>query len=183
MFLKLLNKSRNIVFHVSFRPLALYLPLIDFRLQSLAISPRYQAAVFSVADASSIVLDNSFRKHSAIISSIYFFLIWTWLSDRETLVSVYIQRNPALACDHPVYTTTSCLTSHSLSTQTWKSPSHFIILKTSSMRPPRYYDQDFMAQRWSHQRGSTYFLISVFLIIEQTNKKKKCASAGLWKLM
>ena len=28
--------------------------------------------------------------------SIYFFLIWTWLSDRQTLVSVYIQRNPAL---------------------------------------------------------------------------------------
>ena len=23
------------------------------------------------------------------------------------------------------------------------------------MRPPLYYDQDFMAQRWSHQRGST----------------------------
>ena len=23
------------------------------------------------------------------------------------------------------------------------------------MRPPRYYDQDFMAQRWSHYRGST----------------------------
>ena len=28
--------------------------------------------------------------------SIYFFLIWTWLFDRQTLVSVYIQRNPAL---------------------------------------------------------------------------------------
>ena len=28
--------------------------------------------------------------------SIYFFLIWTWLSVRQTLVSVYIQRNPAL---------------------------------------------------------------------------------------
>ena len=28
--------------------------------------------------------------------SIYLFLIWTWLSDRQTLVSVYIQRNPAL---------------------------------------------------------------------------------------
>ena len=23
------------------------------------------------------------------------------------------------------------------------------------MRPPRYYDQDFMAQLWSHLRGST----------------------------
>ena len=70
---------------------------MDFRLQSLAISPRYQAAVFSLAYASSIVLDNSFRKHSAIIFQyIYFFLIWTWLFDRQTLVSVYIQRNPAL---------------------------------------------------------------------------------------
>ena len=55
--------------HVNFPPppIALYLPLIDFRLQSLAIPPRYQAAVFSLADASFIVLDNSFRKHSAII--------------------------------------------------------------------------------------------------------------------
>ena len=31
-----------------------------------------------------------------------------------------------------------CLTPRSLSTQTWKSSSHFIILKTSSMRPPCY---------------------------------------------
>ena len=25
------------------------------------------------------------------------------------------------------------------------------------MRPPRYHDQDFMAQRWSYERGSTVF--------------------------
>ena len=57
-------------------PLALYLPLIDFRLQSLAISPRYQAAVFSLAYGSSIVLDNSLRKHFAVIFQyIYIFLI------------------------------------------------------------------------------------------------------------
>ena len=86
--------------------------------------------------------------------SIYFFLIWTWLSDRQTLVSVYIQRNPALRPPRLYDHLLPQLTSHSLSTQTWKSPSHFIILKTSSMRPPRYHDQDFMAQRWSHQRGS-----------------------------
>ena len=41
--------------------------------------------------------------------------------------------------DHPVYKTTSLL-----------RPYSFIILKTPLMRPPRYYDQDFMAQRWSH---------------------------------
>ena len=35
------------------------------------------------------------------------------------------------------------------------------------MRPPRYYDQDFMAQRWPHQ---LYFLISVFHFIEQQIK-------------
>ena len=82
--------------------------------------------------------------------SIYFFLIWTWLFDRQTLVSVYIQRNPALRPPRLYDHLLPQLTSHSLSTQTWKSPSHFIILKTSLMRPPRYYDQDFMAQRWSH---------------------------------
>ena len=76
-FHTILNKSKNIVFHVnSPPPLALYLPLIDFRLQSLAISPRYQAAVFSLAYGSSIVLDNSLRKHSAVIFQyIYIFLI------------------------------------------------------------------------------------------------------------
>ena len=87
--------------------------------------------------------------------SIYFFLIWTWLFDRQTLVSVYIQRNPALRPPRLYDHLLPQLTSHSLSTQTWKSPSHFIILKTSLMRPPRYHDQDFMTQRWSHQRGST----------------------------
>ena len=101
--------------------------------------------------------------------SIYFFLIW--LFDRQTLVSVYIQRNPALRPPRLYDHLLPQLTSHSLSTQTWKSPSHFIILKTSLMRPPRYYDQDFMAQRWSHQRGSTVFLISVFHIVEQKTKK------------
>ena len=70
--------------------------------------------------------------------SIYFFLIWTWLFDRQTLVSVYIQRNPALRPPRLYDHLLPQLTSHSLSTQTWKSPSHFIILKTSSMRPPRY---------------------------------------------
>ena len=72
--------------------------------------------------------------------SIYFFLTWTWLFDRQTLVSVCLYTEeprlattplirPPLASDHLPY---------SLSTQTWKSPSHFIILKTSLMRPPRY---------------------------------------------
>ena len=52
---------------------------------------------------------------------------------------------------------------------------------TSSMRPPRYHDQDFMAKRWSHQRGSTVFFNFSFHC--RTKNKKKCASAGLWKLM
>ena len=144
----------------------------------------HEISVIPLAYASFIVLDNSFRKHSAIIFQyIYFFLIWTWLFDRQTLVSVCLYTEeprlattpfirPPLASAHLPY---------SLSTQSWKFPSHFIVLKTSLMRPPRYHDQDFMAQRWSHQRGSTYFLISVFHIVEQ--KQKKCASAGLWKLM
>ena len=28
--------------------------------------------------------------------------------------------------------------------------SHFGILKSQFVRPPRYYDQDVMAQQWSH---------------------------------
>ena len=71
-FHTILNKSNNIVVLTSTSPpLALYLPLIDFGPQSLVIPPRYQAAVFSLADASSIVLYNSFRKHSAIIFQYY----------------------------------------------------------------------------------------------------------------
>ena len=40
-FHTILNKSKNIVFHINLPPVALYVPLTDFRLQSLAISPRY----------------------------------------------------------------------------------------------------------------------------------------------
>ena len=150
------------------------MPLIEFRLQSLAIFQRvitYQAAVFPLVYASSIVLDNSFCRHSAIIFQYIFFSNF-WLFDRQTLVSVYTERNPALRpprlCDHLL----PQLTSHSLSTQTWKSPSHFIILKTSLMRPPRYYDQDFMAQRRSHQRGSTVFFKFGFPHCRTKNKTK-----------
>ena len=35
-------------------------------------------------------------------------------------------------------------------TQTQKSLSHFIILKTTLMQPPRYNDQGFIARRWLH---------------------------------
>ena len=138
----------------------------------------YQAAVFSLAYASSIVLYNSFRKYSAIIFQyiyiyiyIYIFLIWTWLFDRRTIPSVYIQRNPALRAPRLYEHLLSQLTSHSLSTQTWKCPSHFIILKTSLMRPPRYYDQDFMAQCWSHQRGSIVFFNFSFSHCRTKNQK------------
>ena len=106
--------------------------------------------------------------------SIYiYFLIWTWLFDRQTLASVYTQRNPALRPPRFYEHLLSQLTSHSLSTQTWKSPSHFIILKTSLMRPPRYYDQDFMAQRWSHQRGFTFFNFSFPHCRTKNNNNKK----------
>ena len=73
-FHTIVNKSKKYRFSRQLPPppLALYLPLIDFRLQSLVIPPRCQAAVFSLADASSIVLDNSFRKHSAIIIQYFF---------------------------------------------------------------------------------------------------------------
>ena len=45
------------------------------------------------------------------------------------------------------------------------------------MQPPRYYDQDFKAKRWSHQRGFTLFFN--FSFPHYTTKTKKCASAGL----
>ena len=47
------------------------------------------------------------------------------------------------------------------------------------MQPPRYYDQDFMAKRWSHQRDFTlFFLISVFHIIEQKQKNVRQLDCG-----
>ena len=52
--------------------------------------------------------------------------------------------------DHPVYMTTSLLRPYSFKPKVKKTSTHFIILKTPLMRPPRYYDQDFMAQRWSY---------------------------------
>ena len=52
--------------------------------------------------------------------------------------------------DHPVYMTTSLLRPYSFKPKVKKTLTHFIILKTPLMRPPRYYDQDFMAQRWSY---------------------------------
>ena len=180
-FNTILNKSKNILFHVNFPSLpcmCLWLTS-GFNLYLLHRVITYQAAVFPLAYASSIVLENSFCKHSAIIFQYIFFLIWTWLFDRQTLVSVYIQRNPALRpprlYDHllpqPI--------SHSLSTQMWKSPSHFIILKTSLMRPPRYYDLDFMAQCWSHQRGSTVFFNFSFPHCRTKNKNVRQLDYGI----
>ena len=134
-FHAILNKSKHIVFHVNSPP-AFYLPLIDFRLQSLAISPCYQAAVFSLAYASSIVLGNSFRKHSAIIFQYIFFSNLNMVVRSSNSCFCLYTEEPCLATTP--FIQPPCLTSRSLSTQTWKSPSHFIILKTSSMRSPRY---------------------------------------------
>ena len=77
-------------------------------------------------------LDKSFRKHSAIIFQYIFFF---WSEHGYSIVkllfqSVYIQRNPALRPPRLYDRLLPQLTSHSLSTQTWKSQSHFIILKT-----------------------------------------------------
>ena len=135
-FHAILNKSKDIVFHVNSPPPAFYLPLIDFRLQSLAISPCYQAAAFSLAYASSIVLGNSFRKHSAIIFQYIFFSNLNMVVRSSNSCFCLYTEEPCLATTP--FIQPPCLTSRSLSTQTWKSSSHFIILKTSSMRPPRY---------------------------------------------
>ena len=103
-FHTILNKSKNIDFHVNFPSCLVF--AFDW-LQFLAISPRYQAAVFPLAHASSFVLDNSFRKHSAIIFHYIIFQIWSWLFVK--LLFLFINRGTS-SCDHPVNTTTSCPT-------------------------------------------------------------------------
>ena len=175
-FHTILNMSKNIVFHVN-------LPRCLVR-----AFDSVQASISSYFNALLPIRRLSFLSHMQVplfwitvfvnilqlSFSIYFFLIWTWLFDRQTLVSVYIQRNPALRPPRLYDHLLPQLTSHSLSTQTWKSPSHFIILKTPLMRPPRYYDQDFMAQRWSHQRGSSVFFN--FSFPHRRTKKKMWVS-------
>ena len=69
------KEVQKIVFHVSGSPrLVFAFDWLQASNSSLAISPLYQAAVFPLAYASSIVLDYSFRKHSAIIFQYIFFL-------------------------------------------------------------------------------------------------------------
>ena len=174
-FHTILNMSKNIVFHVNF-PCCL-----------VCAFDSVQASISSYFNALLPIRRLSFLWHMQVplfwitvfvnilqlSFSIYFFVIWTWLFDRQTLVSVYIQRNPALRPPRLYDHLLPQLTSHSLSTQTWKSPSHFIILKTSLMRPPGYFDQDFKAQRWSHQRGSNVFFNFSF---PHCRTKKMCVS-------
>ena len=95
-FHAILNKSKDIVFHVNSPPppfICLWLisgfnlSLFHRVIRRLSFLSHMQVPLFWVTVFVNI-LQLSF--------SIYFFLIWTWLSDRQTLVSVYIQRNPAL---------------------------------------------------------------------------------------
>ena len=112
-FHTVLNKSKNIVFYVNVSPCVVFaFDWLQASISSLAISPRYQAAVFPLAYASSIVLDNSFRKHSAIIFQyIYIFSNLNMVIRlSNSCFSLFIYRGTP-PCDHPVYTTTSCLSS------------------------------------------------------------------------
>ena len=62
----------------------------------------------------------------------------------------FVQWNPTLPTpvfDHLVITTIFFRPKRK------KSLSHFIILKTSIMLPPRYYDQDFLGQRSGRTNG------------------------------
>ena len=72
----------------------------------------YRAAVFPLTYASSIFLDNSFRKHSAIFFQyIYIFSNLNMvIRSSNSCFSLFIYRGTP-PCDHPVYTTTSCLSS------------------------------------------------------------------------
>ena len=71
----ILNKSKNIVFHVNFPSLPCMCLWLSsgFNLYLFQRVITFQAAVFPLAYASSIVLDNSFRKHSATIFQYIFF--------------------------------------------------------------------------------------------------------------
>ena len=51
--------------------------------------------------------------------------------------------------DHPVYKITSLLRPYSFEPNV-KTIESFYYFEEPLMRPPRYNDQDFMAQRWSH---------------------------------
>ena len=56
-----------------------------------------------------------------------------------------------------------CYYGHIPLNQMEKSLSHFIILKTPIMRPARYYDQDFMAQRGGRINGVPLYETLAFL--------------------
>ena len=60
---------------------------------------------------------------------------------------------------------------HVLSTKTSKLRSRFIILKTPLIRTPRCYDQEFMVQWWSHQRGSA---VSLFERSRCCGRRRRC---------
>ena len=90
------------------------MPLIDFRLQSLAISPRYYLSGGCL---------------SSHICKFHFFFITVFVNILQLSFSIYIFSNLNMVirssnscfslfiyrgtphCDHPVYTTTSCLSS------------------------------------------------------------------------
>ena len=95
-----LNKSKNIVFHVNFPPPPPPLPCICLWLISGFNLSLFHRVIRRLSFLSHIQVPLCWITVSVNILqlsfSIYLFLIWTWLSDRQTLVSVYIQRNPAL---------------------------------------------------------------------------------------
>ena len=174
------NKSKNIVFHVNFPPCLVFAFYLLQASISSYFTPLYiyirRLPQFPLAYTRSIVLDYSFRKDSAIIFQYIFFKF-----DHGSSNSCSCLYTEELHLATTTFIRPLLHYYHSLPMQTWKSPSHFIILKTSVMRSPRYYDQDFMAKRWSHQRGSTVFFN--FSVPHYRTKTKICASAGLWQLM
>ena len=107
-FHTIVNKSKNIVFHVNFPPLpcmCLWLTS-GFNLWLFHSVITYQAVVFPLTYASSIFLDNILQ----LSFSIYFSNLNMVIRSSNSCFSLFIYRGTP-PCDHPVYTTTSCLSS------------------------------------------------------------------------
>ena len=93
---------------------------------------------------------------------------------RQRNIQTYTSRFVVLpirrTMQHRLTTTTSLLRPCSFDQNT-KLRSRLIILKTPLIRTPRCYDQEFMVQWWSHQRGSAVLL---FELSRCRGRRRRC---------
>ena len=82
--------------------------------------------------------------HGGVGKGRLYFPFLSWQGSRNALSGKVCQLQWSPTLRPPVYATTLLVWPYSFNPNE-KSLSHFIILKTLLMRPPRYYDKDFMA--------------------------------------